>query len=165
MGGTCPQSSRPGRAKPGRHRRRLPRTLHLIDLENLCPGGRVTTAMVQKVWDSYKSEAGVSNGDAVVVGVGRSNAATAFFALPDGIRRVVGRGLDGADLALLEAGDPEWAQRRFQRLMIASGDHIFAPRVYECVAAGMPVELVFGAGRPHPDLIRTGAPIHRLAIA
>ncbi|WP_407689751.1 NYN domain-containing protein [Mycobacterium sp. HUMS_1102779] len=143
----------------------LPRTLHLIDLENLCPDGRVTTPVVRAIWDTYTHDVGVYCDDGVVVGVGISNAETAFFALPNGIRRVVGRGVDGADLALLGAGDLAWVQRRFQRVVIASGDHIFAPRVRKWTAAGLKVELVLGAGKAARVLTESGVPIHRLAIS
>ena len=50
----------------------------MIDLENLCPSGRVTTTAVQSVWDTYARQIGIFAGDAVMVAVGVSNAATAF---------------------------------------------------------------------------------------
>jgi hypothetical protein len=103
-------------------------------------------------------------GDAVMVAVGTSNAATAFFALPTSIQRLVGRGCDGADLALLAAGEFDWARKCFERVIVASGDHIFAPRIQQWSSAGLPVELVLGAGTMAGVLAETRVPIHRLQL-
>lgn len=154
---------KPG-TNPGRHRRQLPRTLHMIDLENLCPAGRVTSDVVETIWTAYAKEIGVFAGDAVMVAVGVSNAATAFLALPMNIQRLIGRGCDGADLALLAAAEFEWAQRRFERVIVASGDHIFAPRIVQWSAAGLPVELVLGAGSMARVLKQARVPVHRLTV-
>lgn len=148
----------------GRHRKDIPRTLHLIDLENLCPQGQVTTSSVLRVWNAYLSRVGVVVDDGVVVGVGAGNAVTAFCALPAGIRRVVGRGPDGADLALLRAADPEWIRARFQRVVVASGDHIFAPLVGELRRLGMSVNLALGDGFVAAELYRSCPTVYRLPL-
>src|SRR5262245_24660548 len=43
-------------------------------------------------------------------------------------RTLVAHGADGADLALVAQAAPEWVAKRFDRMVIASGDGIFAAR-------------------------------------
>jgi len=143
-------------------RRAVPRTLHLIDLENLCPHGNVTARTVDRVWQLYTSRVGVYNDDGVVVAVDGSRALTASRALPSEIRLLTGRGRNGADRVLLGVVDIAWTKRCFERVVVASGDHVFAPSIRECQAAGMPVELVAGCGGVARVLTDTGVPIHRL---
>lgn len=141
----------------------MPRTLHLIDLENLCPRGQVTPTTVDRVWRLYSSHVGVYNDDGVVVAVDVHKAFTVADALPSAIRLLTGRGRDGADRALLSVVDIAWAKRCFERVVVvASGDHAFAPSVRECQAAGVHVELVAGGGAVARVLADTGVPIHRL---
>lgn len=154
---------RPAHGPCGRHRRDLPRTLHLIDLENLCPRGRVTAPTVDRTWRLYAARVGVYNDDGVVVAVDASRAYTVADVLPSSIRLLTGRGPDGADRALLSVIDVDWAKRRFERVVVASGDHAFAPSVRACQAAGVPVELVAGGGAVARVLADTGVPIHRLS--
>ena len=146
----------------GRHRRHVPRTLHLIDLENLC---RVTPRSVSRAWRLYTASVGVYNDDGVMVAVDVSRAFTVADALPSGIRLLTGRGRNGADRALLEAVDIGWAKRCFERVVVASGDHVFAPTVRECLAADMPVEVVAGGGGVARVLTETGVTVHRLTAA
>lgn len=137
------------------HRRppELPqRTFHLVDMENLV-GGAVTAAAVAGAWAEYVAAVGVREGDHVTVAVARRHAATAFFALPAGIRRLVGSDApDGADLALLEAVDVELVAARFDRVVIGSGDHAFTPLAADLFARGAPVIDVVGKGAPARDL-------------
>jgi len=137
----------------GAHRAPEVRTLHLVDLENLM--GAVRTAVdVADVWSSYTATMRLDRSDHVVVGTGPALAATAWFVLPArGLRRVVGRGLNGGDLALLEAAaDTSLVARTYQRLVIASGDGIFTGLADRYRAAGLEVVQVVGRGRPHPVL-------------
>lgn len=136
----------------GRHRSTRPRTLHLLDLENIV-GGNVSPSLVAEAWEEYARVTGMRAGDQVVVSVARRNAVPAFFALPAGIRRVVGaNGPDGADAALLAEVDVTDVARRFGQVIIASGDHAFAPLARALAAAGVPVIQVIGAGLPAADL-------------
>lgn len=158
---TTPKQRR--RQQPcGKHRRPLPRTFHLIDLENLCPRGHVTPRAVRRIWDLYEDRVGVYNDDGVVVAVDGSRAFAASESLPPGIRLLTGRGRDGADRALLRVADIGWAKRCYERVVVASGDHVFAPSVLEWQAAGVNVELVAGCGTVARVLTDTGVPIHRL---
>lgn len=158
---TAPKGRKPHRPC-GRHRRDVPRTLHLIDLENLC---RITPWSVDRAWRLYTASVGVYNDDGVVVAVDVSRAFTAADSLPSSIRLLTGRGRDGADRALLSVVDIAWAKRCFERVVVASGDHVFAPTVRACQAAGLPVELVTGCGGVARVLTETGVPVHRLRAA
>lgn len=161
---TAPKGRRPHQPC-GRHRRHVPRTLHVIDLENMCPQGQVTPTTVQRVWRLYLSRVGVYNDDGVMVGVDGRGAFTVADVLPSGIRLLTGRGRDGADRALLSHIDIGWAKRCFERVVVASGDHVFAPVVRDCQAAGVPVELVAGCGGVARVLTDTGVTVHRLKAA
>lgn len=118
------------------------RTLHLIDIENLCGSGVLTDEMVETMWRRYAAAVPIGPTDCVVVAVGRRNG-LALFGLPAGVRRLIGvGGADSADHALLEAAQPTWTSSRFGRVTIASADHIFAARARELAAAGVDVDLV-----------------------
>ena len=133
--------------RPGRHRLTRPRTLNLVDLENLV-GGRVETDAVRDVWSEFVAVADLRHDDHSCVAVSRQHAAAAFFGLPGNVQRIVGpNGPDGADLALLDAIDYRWATANFGQVIIASGDHIFAPVADRFRDAGLPVVQVIGSGQ------------------
>jgi len=132
--------------RPGRHRMNRPRTLHLLDVENLV-AGRVSTQSVSTMWSQFVAAIDPRWDDLSTVAVARRHAATTFFALPTEVRRVIGsNGPDGADLALIESIDVDWASRNFGRVVIASGDHIFAPLARQLTTQGLQVLQVTGIG-------------------
>lgn len=138
------------------------RTFHLVDMENLV-GGAVSTRSVAGAWTEYVTAAGVREGDQVVVGVARRHAATTFFALPTGIRRLVGSdGPDGADRALLEAVDVGLVAERFERVVIGSGDHAFTDLAAELLQRGISMVEVVGKGSPARGLTTVCGPPVRL---
>lgn len=121
-------AARPNRGpfvRGGRHRSTRPRTLNLIDLENLV-GGHVHAHFVRTTWSEYRAVIGARHSDHSTVAVSRKNAAEAFFALPANVHRVIGAdGPDGADLALIDSVDDGWITANFGQVVIGSGDHIF----------------------------------------
>ncbi|WP_338481343.1 NYN domain-containing protein [Rhodococcus sp. DN22] len=130
----------------GHHRSTRPRTLHLVDLENLLDG-RVETEAVTEIWREYRQVTGMGSDDHVVVAVAKRNAAAAFFGLPQSVQRIIGdNGPDGADLALLDAVDIDWSAKRFGQVMVSPGDHIFTGTARGMKAAGMQVVQVIGGG-------------------
>lgn len=130
------------------------RGLHLVDLENLL-GAHRDLSTTRWVWQRYAASGVLKPGDQVVVATGPAFAAAAWFALPTiGVRRLVRSGVDGADLALLDETDPRWVARRYGRLVISSGDHVFALLARQAALAGMQVTNVTGYGRPSPTLAR-----------
>jgi hypothetical protein len=70
----------------------------------------------------------LSTADQVVVACGPTLALAAGLALP-GARLLVGRGVDGADGALIGDIEPEWVSSRFDRVALLSGDGIFTEPV------------------------------------
>lgn len=140
---------------------RADRSLHLIDLENMLGGSGFSAGQVVEFWSWYTMQAvGVGPGDHVAIATGSRSAATAWFALPaSGIRRLVRPGVDGADWALLDAVDLARDAARFGRLVIASGDHVFAPLALQARDAGMRVHQVIGAGYPSHRLM-AACPTH-----
>jgi hypothetical protein len=74
--------------------------------------------------------------------------ASSHFAAPaawfgwSGVRRVIRSGPDGADLALLEIIATENIDKRFDRVVIASGDKIFAQAAAALQAAAVRVTVV-----------------------
>lgn len=138
----------------GRHLRTRPRTLHLVDLENLL-NGRVDAHSVAEVWDEYQRVTGMCEDDHVIVSVSQRNAVATFFSLPAAVQRIIGSNeADGADHALLEAIDIAWTARRFGQVMVATGDGIFTP-VAACLhARGLQMVQVIGGGKPATSLYR-----------
>ncbi|WP_125131168.1 NYN domain-containing protein [Microbacterium sp. 10M-3C3] len=125
------------------------RTVHAIDLENqlVTRGRRMTTADAARWWAVYRDEAvGVGPDDLVFVGVSVHTTRELRPAF-EGDRvmwRIGHAGPDGADLALLSALYAPQFAGKYRRLVIASGDHIFAPLARHAREVGMKVQLVHG---------------------
>ena len=107
----------------------MDRTLHLVDLENLC-GGVVTSKAVHAELGRYEALAGVARGDHVVVALSYRNArAIAGDSTLTRFRWVCGRGIDGADRALADAVDLGTLGNMYSCLALGSGDGGFSPLV------------------------------------
>lgn len=129
--------------RDGRLRRHLPagRTLHLVDLENLAGGSCVDWSEVTSVLARYEQVVRVRPGDHRIVACARRLA----FPAKDwwkGALVKAAHGIDGADRALLAEAAPAFVRRRYDRVVVASGDHGFAPLVVELDAAGVDVCVV-----------------------
>jgi len=102
------------------------RTLHLVDIENLVGGAMASPELLRCTVQHYHETTPVKVGDLVVLAAGPTLAFEAGMAWPSA-KLVIGRGLDGADKALLErASDIEWISTHFDRVILGSGDGIFA---------------------------------------
>jgi hypothetical protein len=117
------------------------RTLHLVDIENLCGGPFATLEQLEPSVDAYRRAVAVRPGDHVVIACNRGLLLEAGLAWP-GARLRVGNGPDGADLALLDAAVPDYVASRYDRVVIGSGDGIFADRAHELRSAGLVVAVV-----------------------
>ncbi|WP_006246351.1 NYN domain-containing protein [Mycolicibacterium tusciae] len=138
----------------GRHRSCRPRTFNLVDLENLV-GGRVDAAAVCDVWSEFGKMIDTRHTDLTTVAVSRRHAATAFLALPANLHRVIGANVpDGADTALIDSVDVGWIAANFGQVVIASGDHIFAPLARRLRSNGLHVVQVIGRGACSAALYR-----------
>ena len=134
---------RPGRARPSHHvtwthRKRPGRTLAIVDVENLLGPDRFDPHGVAcGLAVSLAAVAELEDDDHIVVGSDVTIGHAVGLAFP-GRRLVLGRGRDGADHALLAAvGSTSFVSDRFDRVVLASGDHIFAPLVRGLVRTGV----------------------------
>jgi len=118
------------------------RVLHLIDVENLLAGpsfSRVASAVGRVAYEAV-APCGAMN--QVVIATSHHAAAEAWFAWPPSARRLVRSGPTGADSALIEVVATEQLERRFDRVVIGSGDGIFAFPAARLQAAGVVVTVV-----------------------
>lgn len=126
-----------------RLRRHLPagRTLHLVDLENLAGGSSASPGDVEEALSSYERIAPFGVHDHRVVACGKGLVFPVGDRWPGALVRYA-RGVDGADRLLLAAADPVDVAARFDRVVVASGDHFFADLVVELDGRGVGVCVV-----------------------
>ncbi|MEN9751243.1 MAG: hypothetical protein RLZZ600_290 [Actinomycetota bacterium] len=104
------------------------RTLVLIDFENLCAGTLDSIDLAKAVRQELVACAGLSGNEQVVIATSHAGLLTFGIAWP-GARLLVRSGENGADLELLSVLDEERVGDRFDRVVLASGDGIFAEAV------------------------------------
>lgn len=126
-----------------RLRRHLPagRTLHLVDLENLAGGSSASPAEVDAALSSYELIAPFGRYDHRVVACGKGLVFPVGDRWPGALVKYA-RGIDGADRLLLDAADPADVAARFDRVVVASGDHVFTGLVVELDGRGVDVCVV-----------------------
>lgn len=118
-----------------------PRSLHLIDIENLLGEPRPTASSVRQARSAYEALVFVDEHDLVVVACNHGCALNVGLAY-SGARLVVRSGKDGADLALLEALAEHDVQGRFDAVVVGSGDGIFTDSVAALSGMGLPALVV-----------------------
>lgn len=116
------------------------RALHLVDLENLAGTSSVTETLARRTAIEYLSSADYCLGDLIVVASSHRNGFAARAAFPRATVRWRS-GPDGADLALLDSWN-EFDPLRFDRLVIGSGDGIFADLAVSARQVGLTVSVV-----------------------
>lgn len=117
------------------------RELHLIDVENLLGTPYYTANAVSALRSTYDRVSETGTTAQQVIGTSASsNLLTAALAWGNA-RPVFENGPDGADRALLAAGEYE-PERRFGRVVIGSGDHIFASYAAHLQRKGVEVTVV-----------------------
>jgi len=142
------------------------RALHLIDLENLAGGPAVDVDEIARTWAAYRGGVPQTESDHVMVGSCSLFARKAWWVLPaTGVQRRVRDGADGGELSLLDDLDLEQTARRFQRLVIASGDGMFTETALRARALGMHVHHVTGHGRPARRLLAAVTTRSRLRLS
>jgi hypothetical protein len=135
--------------------------LVLVDIENLVGPANRTTQHVRYVFDQLAYTVRYTPADTVVTATGRKLLAQATAAFPT--RVVIGHGIDGADLRLLEEMAPQRVAGRYASVVLASGDTAaFAPAVAGLNAVGVPTDVVLGAGRAGYALKRLARSVTRL---
>lgn len=142
------------------------RSLHLIDLENLCGSGLPPTSLIEKVWRTYRYGLPTSPEDHYVVGSSHLFAMRAWFVLPDqGIQRRIRSGKDGGELAILADVDLDHAAGRYERLVIGSGDGMFTEAAKAAREHGLHVHQVSGLGSCSRALTASAHTHSRLRLA
>ena len=118
-----------------------PRELHLIDIENEIGKAEPSATEVAQFRHFYLAFNNVPQDAHIVVG---ASSPLALLAIADGwpgARSVYKQGKDGADLALLDVISQERINDRFAKIVIASGDGIFAGPAHELHAEGKDVSV------------------------
>lgn len=124
-----------------RHINTTNRELHLIDIENELGMGQVTAADIARFRSFYLNANNVPADAHIVVAASSSqNLLEAAFGWP-GARTVWLPGHDGADRALLEIAYEENVEKRYDKVVIASGDHIFAEAAIALQDLGVKVKV------------------------
>jgi hypothetical protein len=119
------------------------RSLHLVDLENLAGGGGgASAAALLAVLDDYLGVAAWQRGDHVALAAHPKIIEKIGFDLPVSCSLHAVRGKDSADLMLLSLAPPELVTRRYRRLVVGSGDGIFAKRAKQARDGGVRVDVV-----------------------
>jgi hypothetical protein len=115
------------------------RELHLIDIENELGTARPQRADIARFREFYIKRNNVPK-DAHIV-IGASSGATMLEAAVGWLnaRTEWTAGPDGADRALISVALDENVDKRFGRVVIASGDHIFADAASRLIALGVHV--------------------------
>jgi len=123
--------------------RRSDRALVLVDLENVVGDPWATGPEVVEAYESVLVAAGHRGGDLVVVAANRWMLAELGTRAHTSAQLLVGHGPDGADLALLDwvASWPAVFER-CGRVVVASGDGIFATVAAEANLSGVAVSVV-----------------------
>lgn len=116
------------------------RAIHLIDIENLAGQPRPSAEQVERVREMYETVVHVDCHDHVVVAANHGAAPEVGLTWPG--RLVIRSGHNGADLALLDVANHESIAERFDEVVIASGDGIFADLAAWLTASGVPVRVV-----------------------
>jgi hypothetical protein len=118
------------------------RSLHLVDLENLVGDPFAPCALTLAAFDDYLALAGWEPGDHVIVASNRHLMGKVAFDLPVPCNTHAVSGRDAADLMLLSLAPPELVARRYGRLVVGSGDWIFAARAERARELGVHVQVV-----------------------
>ena len=118
------------------------RTLHLVDLENLVGDPRAKGPIVRRTFDRYLARAGRREGDQMLVASNPWLIREVAFDLPVTCNVHAVHGHDGADTMLLSHAPPELVAKRYDRLVVGSGDGIFAARAHAAHDLGVDVLVV-----------------------
>lgn len=131
------------------------RSLYLLDTENLTGMPAPTEPALVEARRAVERVAPTGVGDLVIVGASSGGGALRSGLAWAGARVVLRRGKDGADLALIDAAEPDFVSERFERLVIGSGDGAFTDHAAAVARRGVHVVV----------LTRRDALAPRLALA
>ena len=117
------------------------RRLVLVDVENLVGGSSASAEVVRAGQAAFMSAVPHLENDVWVWACGPTMFKVAAGVLPH--RVILGRGLDGADQALLEYLRPDVVVGRYSAVVLGSGDgRAFTPAVRALEVQGVPTDVV-----------------------
>lgn len=128
----------------GKDRDLRSRKLVLVDFENVLFGQHESTdlsVLSQRSKEVHALVCARRSQDQFLVGCNPELVFAARSVFPRA-KIVVGKGVDGADQALLNAFDLDVAFRRFSEVCIVSGDHAFADLAYKVRQAGLDLSVL-----------------------
>ena len=117
------------------------RTIHLIDIENLCGSCDLSIATVEQARAAYFDAAQPGADDLFVIAASNHNQEAAAFGWPNG-KHVFRSGQDGADIELALVMINEHLDQRFQTVVLASGDGGLAPFAEHLMQLGSELVIV-----------------------
>jgi hypothetical protein len=117
------------------------RRIHLVDIENVCGNARPGILDVHAMREHYQELVCPVPDDHVVVACNHGAALNVGLGWP-GARMMMRSGVDGADRALLSVVENEGIAVRFEGVVIASGDGIFAEAAALLAGCGLSVTVV-----------------------
>jgi hypothetical protein len=121
---------------------RTHRRLHLVDVENLVGRGRVSREEVERCSTAYLRLGIARPGDLHVLGCNPKELLEVGLGWCQPHRIVTAHGPNGADEALLAVIRMEQVEQRFDEVLVASGDGIFADAVVKLQRGGLRVTVV-----------------------
>lgn len=117
------------------------RSMHLVDIENLCVTGDLTVDLVADIRAAYLAQLQPSADDLFVIAASHHNIEAAAFGLPGGFHGFRS-GKDGADIILAQMMLEDDLADRFETVFLASGDGGLAPFASSLRAKGCHVQVV-----------------------
>lgn len=118
------------------------RQLHILDIENLLGDPRPSQTCVVDAIEHYMNVTHYGEGDLLVAACNHGAALAVGCALGGRHRLLLGSGPNGADYALLEVLMGEALPSRLSRVVIGSGDGIFAESAAQLSRLGTRVTVV-----------------------
>ena len=132
----------------------LARSLILVDAENLLGTPVFTAGQAAILRRRVEMLASYRPGDTVVISSSHMSAGQLWVGWGDGPRRLVRSGPDGADLELMSVLQCERVHERFDRVVVASGDGIFAPECTRLQILGCAVTVIAANRRSLSNALR-----------
>ena len=117
------------------------RSIHLVDIENLCVTGDLTVDLVADIRAAYLAQLQPSADDLFVVAASHHNIEAAAFGWPGGFHGFRS-GKDGADIILAQMMLEDDLADRFETVFLASGDGGLAPFSSSLRAKGCQIQIV-----------------------
>jgi hypothetical protein len=117
------------------------RTIHFVDIENIAQGPVLTKERVARAREVYFGSGLFHPGDLIFLACSKANAIAVKLGWPEGCLRAKS-GRDGADFELLKAMQDERIPERFSKVVVASGDGIFAGSVERLRGHGVDVTVI-----------------------